>query len=700
MRVWLLILILWPGWAWAQGQATLVADQLVVTADQRLVVSGNVEVLYDGTRLTASALIYDQARDLLIIEGPILIRTGDGTIFTAEQASLDPRLENGILRGARLVLNQQLQLAANQITRVDGRYSQLRQVAATSCHVCDGSAPLWEIRATRVVHDEVERQLYFDNATFRIAGVPVFWVPRMRLPDPSLGRATGLLIPRLRSTDQLGVGVKIPYFIRLGDNRDLTLIPYISPATRTLELRYRQAFVNGTVDISGAFSRDDILPGQDRGYLFAQGQFDLGRNYSLTFGAELTTDPGYLLDYDYSSKDRLESGLSVLRVRADDLFWASLVSNQSLRTEETNGSLPPLVAVLSYERRRQPALIGGSLTLSGGIESFLRYGNAPGDTARDVSRVGLGALWRRDWILPGGMIADVQGGLDLDYYAIADDPSYDPTTFRTSPAIAVSLRWPWMRAQGNGATTVIEPMLSLGWSDSFNDAVPNEDASLIEFDEANLFALTRFPGEDGREAGFRASFGLNWTRIDSAGWSSTLTFGRILRDRDVPGLTAASGLDGVASDWLLAGQITLPNGFALTARTLFDDQLEFAKTDARLNWANDKLALSAAYVWLPADAQEDRVAPVSEWTVDSTFQINDQWTLSADGRYDVATDRPSRAGFGIGWRNECVTVDLSVSRRYTESTSVEPATDFGLSVNLNGFSAGRASTQTVATCRG
>ena len=125
-----------------------------------------------------------------------------------------------------------------------------------------------------------------------------------------------------------------------------------------------------------------------------------------------------------------------------------------------------------------------------------------------------------------------------------------------------------------------------------------------------------------------------------------------------------------------------------------------AKTEARLTWANDRLALNAAYVWLPADADEDRDAPVSEWTLASTYQINDHWTISADGRYDIAADTPTRAGFGVGWRNECVTVDLSVSRRYTNNTTVDPATDFGLSVNLNGFSAGRAATQTAATCRG
>ncbi|NBT31839.1 MAG: hypothetical protein EBT13_08050 [Rhodobacteraceae bacterium] len=93
----LLICLLAPISAHAQMAAGLIADNVTVTADNQLMAQGNVEVLYDGTKLSAAAIVYDQATDSLTIEGPILIRTADGTILTATRATLDPRLENGIL---------------------------------------------------------------------------------------------------------------------------------------------------------------------------------------------------------------------------------------------------------------------------------------------------------------------------------------------------------------------------------------------------------------------------------------------------------------------------------------------------------------------------------------------------------------------------------------------------------------------------
>jgi LPS-assembly protein len=61
------------------------------------------------------------------------------------------------------------------------------------------------------------------------------------------------------------------------------------------------------------------------------------------------------------------------------------------------------------------------------------------------------------------------------------------------------------------------------------------------------------------------------------------------------------------------------------------------------------------------------------------------WTAQLTNRYDLVAESTAQAGLKLNYRNECLLVDLSVSRRYTSSTSVEPSTDFGLTVELLGF---------------
>ena len=697
MRIFtLFLLVLLPLQGWAQGAATLVADSVRLNGQDQLIANGNVEVLFDGSRLTATEILYDRASDTLQVTGPIFIRSNDGTILTAESATLDPRLENGILQGARIVLDQQLQLVAAQIDQQQGRYSQLYKTSATSCRVCGTGPPLWEIRAERVIRDAQERQLYFENATFRVRGVPILWLPRMRLPDPTLSRATGLLIPVQRNTTQLGAGIKLPYFITLGDHRDLTVTPYISVETTTLELTYRQAFVKGNIALEGAVSDDTLVDG-NRVYFFAEGQFDLADGYQLAFDIETTSDPAYLLDYGYSGKARLDSALTLLRVTDRTLFQTRLTYYGSLRDGETNASLPPIIADLSYEARITPS-IGGTFDYQFSLDTSYRPSNVDGDTGRDVTRGGVNTIWQNSWVLGNGLIAAAQTGARADLYLVDDDVAFAQTDLRAVPHAGVTLRWPLGMRSPNGVSHIVEPTVYLGWAGSFGGTPPNEDSTRSELDRANLFAASRFAGEDAVQTGPQAAVGVTWTRFGSSGTTSTLTFGRVIKQDKQSDFTETSGLDGTKSDWLLAGQFTTADGFIVDARSLWEDDRGLTVADSRVAWRNDWITLAASYNWQSIDPQESILENVSEWTLDAAFDINDAWTIEADGRYDLAADRPVRAGLGLQWRNECVSVDVSVSRRYTSSSTVDPTTTFGLSGSIGGFSTGRAAGGIATGC--
>ncbi|PRY80461.1 LPS-assembly protein [Yoonia maritima] len=691
------ILMLFPQMALSQSAATLIADSVRVTENEELIASGNVEVLYLGTRMTAAQITYDRANDQLSISGPIIIQADDGTVLTAQSGQLDPTLENGVLQGARIVLDQQLQLAANQIDRRDGRYSQLYKTVATSCQVCADQPPLWSIRAQRVVHDDIEQQLYFENATLRIRDVPVLWLPKMRLPDPNLERATGFLIPEQRNTSQLGTGIKIPYFVTLGNHRDVTLTPYVSAETRTLELIYRQAFQNGDLRIEGAYS-DDTLEDANRSYVFAAGEFDLSDDYKLTFDIEAVSDTAYLLDYGYSDKDRLDSEISLTKATDTTLTQTRLTYYQTLRDDESNASLPPIIADANHEARYYPK-IGGTVTMGISIDSAYRYSNVDGDAGRDVSRIGAFADWDDSWVVNGGVLLNAGAGMRTDLYHVLDDSSFPISDTRVVPSVHAGIRWPLAAYSSNGASHLIEPTISLSWSESYGATVPNEDSTRSELDHGNLFDVSRFSGDDAVEVGYQGAAGISYTRLGKSGLSSVLAFGRVIHDEPQTDFSKSSGLDGLRSDWLVAGQLTTDDGFLFDARALFDDNADITVTDSRIGWQNDRISLAAAYIWQAKDATEDRTDTVSEWTLDAGFIVNDAWSIDLDGRYNVADDRPVRAGIGVGWQNECVNINVSASRRYTSSTTVEPTTTYGLSGSLTGFSAGRSTAGLAAGCR-
>ena len=735
MRRFLLILAVLTASLGANAQntpprpAVLVADQVFITRDRTLVAQGNVEAFQGEVRIRAQAIRYNQQTGGLEIVGPIVLQEGDETLILADAAQLDAELRNGLLTGARLILNQQLQLAAHQINRVEGRYSQLYKTAVTSCKICeDGEAPLWQIRARRVVHDQLEQQLYFDQAQFRIRDVPVFYLPRLRLPDPTLDRATGFLTPSIRTTSQLGTGLKVPYFIKIGDHRDLTLTPYLSSSTRTLEFRYRQAFQTGRIQFDGALSRDD-LSADTRAYLFGVGNFDLKRDFKLYFQLETTSDRSYLSeygyatndrlradlttggrtvisDYGYSERDRLRSELTISRVRRDQYVRGSLYNFETLRDDEDNATQPNLVLDGAYERRFFPKAIGGELRYALNLHGHRRDSTRDFDgpdadlivDGRDVARVHAEVDWLRRATLGFGLVADMRVGASLNAFNILQDATVSQNHSDIVPHASLALRYPMTRSSARGVVHTLEPIAQIGWTGGKRLQIPNDESTRVEFDEGNLLALSRFPERDRRERGVVGAIGLNWARFDPTGWDANVTLGQVIRKEADAAFSTTSGLTGTASDFLLAAQLKSQSGLALTGRGLFDDKFKFAKAELRGEWRFDRGRLGGSYVWLDVDAAEDRPQAVSEITLDGSYDLNRQWTASADYRYDTADSRAATAGLGLTYNNECVTIGMSVRRRFSSSTSVEPSTDFGFNVGLRGFSANTGTEKYMRSC--
>lgn len=681
--------------------ASLVADRINVDPSGQITASGNVVVYYDGRTLTASSVRYEQDGDVLTITGPIRVTDGSGTILVADQAELSRDLREGVLQSARMVLDQQLQMAANEIRRVDARYTQLDRVVASSCQVCASNpVPLWEIRADQIIHDQQERQLYFKNAQMRLMGVPIFYVPRLRLPDPTLDRATGFLIPRLRTSSVLGTGIKFPYFIKLGDHADVTLTPYLSSSTTTVELSFRQNLRLGAMEAVGAWTEDDIEGA--RGYIFAKGYYRLPKGFVADAQLEFASDPGYLFQYDYSDKDRLTNRLSFTRVREKDLFRGSVAEFRTFREDELliKDTLPDQFIELSYVRAL-PSLgvFGGESTMTVDAIALNRPSSADID-GRDVSRIGAGFDWRKQEIFGPGFLASTELGVRVDAYNIGQDSSFDTNLTRIVPRAAAELRWPLKRSASGGGQDILEPVVRIDIADAGGDAVPLEDSRVVEFDEGNLFSVSRYPGTDGVEDGTRVAAGFAWRRDDPAGWRFDLAMGRIANLDGSLGFGEGSGLEGDRSEWLFASRLGLGEKFWLTNRSLFSQELDFTLSETRVDWTGERIGLSSSYIFAQPEPVEDRDDPLSEWTMDVSYDFNSNWTGKADWRYDFEQGRAARVGLGLGYRNECIDLSLSLTRRYANSTAVDPTTEFGFRVSLGGIGGSNADQKERRACRG
>jgi LPS-assembly protein len=699
-RVALALLLALAAPAAAQGPpVALVADEVAYDRETGLLTAeGAVEVLYQGRVLRAARLVYDERADELRAEGPLVLVDPEGGVLLADAAALTPDLAEGLIEGARVLIAQELQIAAVEARRRGGRFVTLDRVIASSCTICaENPTPTWAIRASRVTQDEAAQRIYFENARLEVLSLPVAWLPRLSIPDPRVERASGFLAPQFLNSQIYGSAIKTPYYRVLGPSADMTFTPFLTSRGGALfEGEYRRRFARGGFDAAGVVAFQDGLAddlgGPGTRWTFSTiGDFDLGRGFVADWDASLVSDDVFLKQFDYSDADLLTSTARVRRTRAKDDLRLAVIAFQSLLPDEDVDTVPAILPDFAYRRELEDPVAGGRVSANLGALGVTR------DLGQSMVRGSAGLDWRRDWTLARGLRFGATTSAWLDAYRVwsdADDPEEqdfdgDPL-LRATPLAAVELRWPLVR-RGTNADQVIEPVAQLVYSDAFGDTdVPNEDSELPDFSDANLFSLNRFPGRDRLETGLRANLGVQYARHDPDGWSLGLTLGRVLRANDRRQFPAGTGLDGRWSDYVAALSLDFDWGLGLANRLLLGDGFDVTRNEVSVSYEGPTGGLGASYIYLAEDDSNPFLGPqpeTSEVALGARYRVLPNWEVRGNWRYDAVRGANVRAGAGITYGNECAEIDLSVSRRYTSSDNLPPATTIGFGLRLAGLGA-------------
>ncbi|WP_424931076.1 LPS-assembly protein LptD [Amaricoccus macauensis] len=692
--------VLWAGSLQSQP-ASLIADS--VTYDEKtglLTATGDVEAVYGTRVLHAQTLVYDEKAEEIRATGPISVTDIDGTIFLADAAQLSPDFSAGLIQGGRLLIADQLQLAASEIERTGSRYTALQRTIASSCVICaENPVPTWSIRAKRVTLDEQEERIYFEGARFEVLGAPIAYLPAMSIPDPRISRSSGFLLPSYHQSDLFGSGVKLPYYLTLGPSADITVTPFVTTDGATLfEGEYRREFRNGGIDLGGTLALDDGSGDSGRGAVDASGEFRLPRGFTSEFQLEFASDKSFLQEFDYSDDDRLTSYLQVDRVRSYDYLHLGTVGFQSLREDEDDGSVPFILPEYEYNYRgAMPGAIGGLFGLNANALGITR------EEGRDVLRAGGGADWQQRWIFGNGLVTNATLAGDFDIYGVGSDPDGDDGgKFRAVPIASTEVSYPLQRNSAR-ATHVIEPIAQLVWSEDLGSSnVPNEDSQLPELDETNLFALNRYPGRDRVETGLRANLGLRYNRYDADGWSLGATMGRVVRATDDNEFPEGSGLAGKWSDYVGAVSVRFQTGFEVTNRALFDGELNFRRNEFALSYEDDRTELETSYTYFAEDSTNEILGPqpeINELGIEASYRFLPNWGLELLWRYDVVTEQNLKAGGALVYGNECAEFELSISRRFTSSVNLDPSTSIQFDVKLAGLGDGESQDWPSRDCR-
>jgi len=200
---------------------------------------------------------------------------------------------------------------ANDILVANNK-TKLSKGVFTVCQKREDKCPPWSIKAKKIVHDKIKKNIYYEHAVLKIYDVPIFYFPKFFHPDPTVKRQSGFLFPFFTNSTTTGFGSAIPYYWAMNNDKDLTFSPKFYENENILFLNeYRQAFNNGffTLDtgfFNGYKNTSKTKSTGSQNHIFANLDLNFSQNESyasnLSIKVQRTNNETYFKKHDINTE--------------------------------------------------------------------------------------------------------------------------------------------------------------------------------------------------------------------------------------------------------------------------------------------------------------------------------------------------------------------------------------------------------------
>jgi len=674
-----------PAGQGSEPPVLLGADQVTFDEEQGLVTArGNVELSQGQRTMRADAVSYNRKTGVVTASGNIRIVEPSGDIVFADYAELTDDMRDAFVDNVRVLMTDNARMAAAEGERRGERMVRLNRGVYSPCDLCPSDPtrpPVWQVRAVRIVHDREEREIRFKDATLEMFGVPVAYTPYLSQPDPTVERKSGFLTPLLGSKSGLGIFIRPRYYVDIAPDQDATLeLGAFSNKLPLLGGEYRKRFERGRLELGGSVTKSEppSLDGRKdemlRGHVRAKGLFEIDEVWRTGFDAARASDETYLRRYHDYREYVLTSRAFAEGFRGRSYAAVNAYSWQDLRYG--NVVEEPIVAPLAvYDAVGEPgSLLGGRWSLNSGIMSLYRSRGA------STRRVHVQPGWRRDVVSGLGFVTTfdarlLAAGYDATHYARPDQPAAgrgETGHTRLFPQGQMTVRYPFVR-YGEQTQQLVEPIVALTAAPSIrNDpALPNEDSQDIEFDHANLFRLSRFPGIDRLEGGTRFTYGLRSAIQGSGGGAGSLFLGQSYRLYGDATFPAGSGLEERRSDYV--GRLDLSPGPWLNMNYAF--RLDQETLTPRRHSLTASAGVPAFRVTTNYTYIDQIVDPwivsrreLEQANIDIRSRFTTHWSVGVGYSYAFRPEPGPRTTFGtLMYEDECFTFQAIAQRSHTNA---------------------------------
>lgn len=671
----------------------------------RMIATGNVVATQDNQTISANFVEYNINKDLLLAEDQVKMLQREGYIINADKVILSDRLKFGSVNHFTILMPDKSTLKGEFAKKDSEIFTDITDGYYTSCKICEGKSPIWEITAKTATLNQKENSMSYTHPVFKFYGVPIFYSPYLSHYTSKAERKSGVLRPKQGGSSYLGVVLKVPYYFNLAPNYDLTLTPvFTTRRGEGLEAEQRYLGANGAVITKGsvASTRNYVYPPDSanldpnfRYHLDSKADFKLPYNNYAGWKTKVTSDKSYLKDYKHGNEDFLTSKVYNTAYQEKGYYEVQALGFQNLRpkTSDNNNEMhqtPMVLPLFESNHKLHQFDDGSNYSFESNILKIDRY------VGTETNRASIKNKLQKSIITDSGHKFNLFSSLRNDAYyyknAALNNPNenYTGGVSRTIPEMGADWSYP-LGSNFKNTKVVFEPLASsiVTPYTNYNRKIYNEDSPSNELNDANLFGESRYSGIDLVENTPRTSYGMKTSAYYKDILNSSFLFGQIYKNK--PKNLITDKKEDRFSDYV--GRLKLD--FAdkvITSYQFKVDKYNFSNktNEATVTLKYGKAFISSDILYYKDDQQVGGVKNRREISLETGINDYKDFSFSVNARKDLSRKRDNpnlqngliSMGTKIKYVNDCITYAATLDKDLTKNQDKKSSTEFWFDISL------------------
>ncbi len=603
----------------------------------------------------------------------IIAKTSDGSYLQSKSGTLDNK---------------------KKLVKLDnGEFTSCSNIQNAKGEFC----PSWSLKSKKIFHDKSKKTITHKHAFFKLKKLPILYTPYISPPDPSVKRRSGFLPPVIKTIENLGRTIKIPYFIEISKDKDLTFTPiYYFDENHIFNTSYRQAFKHGFLNLETSYTKGYKRKEQQgrtegsRNYFFAdytgQKKNIIFKNNDINLKIQRVSQENYLKVNKLNTrlfKEDIRSLENILRIQSYDenkrldlktgiyenldindsskytyFLPDGVFSINSRKNKFYNFNLNSYFQGKKFEKTQKQIKVKNNLSLSG--QQYI------------LRNTGIGSSLKFSLFNKNIYNDDVTG--------LEDD-----LNINNNFTIASDNRLPLVKISKNSYQS-ITPRFFLKYTTGKMQNARDQDKIL---DYSDVFAMNRTNDTDAIETGGSAGYGfeymINKNKNNSLNkfYSSKFSFGQVIRNNREDALPVKSSLNNKTSDFVgnfnlsIFGEkikkyeqnkdnkLTFLNNFnqnMLSINYKYNLNNDFSNTFR--NNINFKGVYSGFSANLVFDEKTKHIGNEKYGTLELGKVFSRNYYFKFQNKRNLMTDSTEYNRFSFNFENDCIISSLTYSRDF------------------------------------